>query len=161
MTTGIADFLKHNRWANMRLLDALEGLSDEQLDASIEGVYGTLRDTLVHMLRSEEGYSRHFNFTSSIPSPALREMTTFPGFAELRRRAQRSGTEMIAVAERADPDQVLEFDDGTYLAPVIVLLMQAVNHGIDHRSQIATMLSQQGIEPPELDAWSYNDDVLS
>ena len=33
----------------------------------------------------------------------------------------------------------------------------AVNHAIDHRSQIATLLSQQDIEPPELDGWSYND----
>ncbi len=35
--------------------------------------------------------------------------------------------------------------------------MQAVNHGIDHRSQIATLLSQQDIVPPVLDVWAYND----
>ena len=42
-------------------------------------------------------------------------------------------------------------------APVIVELLQAINHGIDHRSQIATMLSQQDIEAPELDDWSYHE----
>ncbi|HZS76639.1 MAG TPA: DinB family protein [Ktedonobacteraceae bacterium] len=32
-----------------------------------------------------------------------------------------------------------------------------INHGIDHRSQIDTLLSEQGIEPPGLNGWSYND----
>jgi len=37
------------------------------------------------------------------------------------------------------------------------VVIQAINHAIDHRSQIATLLSQQGIEPPDLDGWAYND----
>jgi uncharacterized damage-inducible protein DinB len=37
------------------------------------------------------------------------------------------------------------------------VVIQAINHAIDHRSQIATLLSQQDIEPPDLDGWSYND----
>ena len=45
----------------------------------------------------------------------------------------------------------------TYDAPVIVVVIQAIDHAIDHRSQIATLLSQQDIEPPELDSWAYND----
>jgi uncharacterized damage-inducible protein DinB len=36
-------------------------------------------------------------------------------------------------------------------------LIQAINHAVDHRSHIATLLSQQGIELPDLDGWSYND----
>ncbi|WP_236031811.1 DinB family protein [Ktedonospora formicarum] len=38
-------------------------------------------------------------------------------------------------------------------------MIQTIDHGIDHRSQISTLLTQQGIEPHNLDAWSYNDDV--
>jgi len=53
--------------------------------------------------------------------------------------------------------QILHLDGGTYDAPVIVVVIQAIDHAIDHRSQIATLLSQQDIEPPELDSWAYND----
>jgi uncharacterized damage-inducible protein DinB len=42
-------------------------------------------------------------------------------------------------------------------APVIIVVILAINHGIDHRSQICTLLSQQDIEPPDLDSWAYND----
>ena len=88
-------------------------------------------------------------------------MTEFPGMDELRRRAERSGKELIAMAEQADLSQVLHLDGGTYDAEVIIVLMQAVNHGIDHRSQIATLFAQQGIEFPSLDSWSYNDALRS
>lgn len=35
------------------------------------------------------------------------------------------------------------------------VLIQAVNHASNDRSQVATLLSQQDITPPELDGWAY------
>ena len=157
MTTGLPDFFTYNLWANLRLLDACAHLSDAQLDATTRGTFGSVRETLMHLFAAEEGYARHWHFTGASPTPRLKELTTFPGFDELRRRAERSGKELIAVAEQGELNQILYLDEGTYEAPVIVVLIQAINHGIDHRSQIATLLSQQDIEPPDLDGWSYND----
>jgi uncharacterized damage-inducible protein DinB len=157
MSTGLSDFFRYNLWANMRMLDACSELSDEQLDATTDGVFGSIRETLIHLYRSEEGYARHFNFTGSAPTPPLREFTSFPGFDELRRRAERSGNELIAVAEQVDPDHILHLDGGAYDASVMILLIQVINHGVDHRSQIATLMSGQGITPPDLDGWAYND----
>ena len=157
MTIGLPDFFQYNLWANLRLLDACAQLSDAQLDATMAGTFGCVRETLMHMFASEEGYARHWQFTGAPPIPPLKELTTFPGFDELRRRAERSGKELLAVAEQGKLDQILSLDEGTYEAPVIVVLIQAINHGIDHRSQMATLLSQQNIEPPDLDGWSYND----
>jgi uncharacterized damage-inducible protein DinB len=157
MAAGLPDFFKYNLWANLRLLDACAHLSDAQLDATAKGTFGSVRETLMHLFAAEEGYVRHYNFTGTAPTPRLADLTTFPGFDELRRRAERSGKELIAVAERGDLSRILSLDGGTYEAPVIAVLIQAVNHGIDHRSQIATLLSQQDSEPPELDGWAYND----
>jgi uncharacterized damage-inducible protein DinB len=157
MTTGLPDFFQYNLWANLRLLDACAQLSDAQLDATTRGTFGSVRETLMHMFASEEGYARHWHFTGASSTPRLKELTTFPGFDELRRRAERSGKELIAVVEQGELNQILYLDEGTYEAPVIVVLIQAINHGIDHRSQIATLLSQQDIEPPDLDGWAYND----
>jgi uncharacterized damage-inducible protein DinB len=155
MTTGLPDFYKYNLWANLRLLDACAYLSDAQLDATIPGTFGSVRETLMHLFSAEEGHARSLTGTS--PTPRLADLTPFPDFDELRRRAKRSGEALITVAEQGDLSQILHLDGGTYDAPVIVVLIQAVNHAIDHRSQIATLLSQQEIEPPELDGWSYHD----
>ncbi|MGB8346195.1 MAG: DinB family protein [Ktedonobacteraceae bacterium] len=155
MTTGLPDFFKYNLWANLRLLDACAQLSDAQLDATTTGIFGSVRETLMHLFAAEEVYVR--SFTGTTPIPSLKEFTTFAGFDELRRRAERSGKELITIAEQRDLSQIFYLDDGTYEAPAIIVVIQSINHGIDHRSQIATLLSQQDIEPPDLDGWSYND----
>ena len=154
MTTGLPDFFKYNLWANLRLLDACEHLSDAQLDATINGTFGSVRETLMHLFAAEEGYVR--SFTGTTPTPPLNELTTFPGLDELRQRAERSGRADHNCGAR-DLSQILHLDGGTYDAPAIIVVIQAINHAIDHRSQIATLLSQQGIEPPDLDGWAYND----
>ncbi len=157
MTIGLPDFFKYNLWANLRLLDACAQLSDAQLDATTKGTFGSVRETLMHLFAAEEGYVRAL--TGKIPTPPLADLTHFPDFDELRRRAERSGKELITVAEQGELSQILYLDGGSYEAPVIVVLIQTVNHAIDHRSQIATLLSQEDVMPPDLDGWSYNDAI--
>jgi len=157
MTIGLPDFFKYNLWANLRLLDACAQLSDAQLDATTKGTFGSVRETLMHLFAAEEGYVRAL--TGKIPTPRLADLTHFPDFDELRRRAERSGKELITVAEQGELSQILYLDGGIYEAPVIVVLIQTVNHAIDHRSQIATLLSQEDVMPPDLDGWSYNDAI--
>ena len=162
MTTGLPEFFKYNLWANLRLLDECAPLSDEQLDFSIVGTQGSVRQTLMHLFTSEEGYAR--TLTGENPMPPLERFTEFPGFDELRRRAALSGEKLIKFAEQpADLHEILHLDGGTYDAPRVIVVIQAINHGIDHRSQIATLLSQQGITLPDnfLDSWAYNDATLS
>jgi len=159
MTTGLPDFFRYNLWANLRLLDACVQLSDTQLDATMNGTFGSVRETLKHLFASEEGYTRAV--TGNTPTtPELDELTHLPDFDELRRRAKNTGEALIGFAEQAEPgdlDKILHLDAGTYDALVIVVVIQAINHAIDHRSQISTLLSQQGIELPALDSWAYND----
>ena len=155
MTTGLPDFFNYNLWANRLLLDACEQLSDAQLDTTMIGIYGSVRETLMHLFSAEEGYARSLTGTS--PSPLLKELASFPGFDVLRQRAESSGETLAKAAEQRDLDRVLHLDGGTYDAPAIIVVMQAIQHAIDHRSQIATLLSQLNIELPDLSAWSYND----
>jgi uncharacterized damage-inducible protein DinB len=39
--------------------------------------------------------------------------------------------------------------------PVSLFLLQAVNHGTEHRSQIATILTRIGEQPPPMDGWTF------
>lgn len=155
MTTGLAEFFKFNLWANLRLLDTCASLVDSQLDATTRGTFGSVRQTLIHIFGGEEGYVELF--TGTFPTPRLEEQLPFPGFDELRRRAKMSGEALITIAERWEPGQALQLsdDEQSYEVPVLLILIQAVNHATDHRSQIATLLSQQGVTPPEVDGWGY------
>ncbi len=156
MNAGLVDFYKHNLWANLHLLDACAHLTDEQLDASAPGTYGRIRDTLVHLFRAEERYL--IRLTGQPPESPLRP-GEFPGIATLREHARRSGEGLIAVADTVDPALVLRgtLDGEPFELPVMVPLMQAINHATDHRSHVATVLSQLGMQPPELDVWAYDE----
>ena len=35
------------------------------------------------------------------------------------------------------------------------LVMQAINHSTEHRTQVSTILTQLGLEPPDMSGWEY------
>ena len=49
-TDTITDLFRHNRWANLRLLERCATLTSEQLNATMTGGYGSIRDTLEHIV---------------------------------------------------------------------------------------------------------------
>jgi uncharacterized damage-inducible protein DinB len=155
METGLADFFKQNLWANLRLLDVCSKLSDEQLDASMNGTFGSVRETLIHLFAAEERYVSRL--TGQRFEPALSERDPFPGFDELRQRARQTGEELVAIIQQEATNQILHivYDGESHEVPALFVLIQAINHATDHRSQVATLLTQQEITPPELDGWSY------
>ncbi|MDB5076060.1 MAG: damage-inducible protein DinB [Chloroflexi bacterium] len=154
--TGV-EFFKHNTWANLRLLDACIELSEPQLDASAQGTYGSIRDTLFHLVGSEEGYVARL--TGEALENPLRRGDPFPGVADLRERALRSGEALTAAAARLSPDTVLEgiWRGELYAIPVAIVLLQVINHGTEHRAQVAAILTQQSVTPPAIDAWTYRE----
>ena len=49
----LGKMFEHNRWANLRAVEACAGLTDAQLDATVPGTYGSVRDTLMHVAGAE------------------------------------------------------------------------------------------------------------
>ncbi len=155
MSSALADLFEHNLWANQRLLDVCSGFGDEQLAATTPGTYGSVRDTLVHILASEGRYV--LTLTGSQPQPALTEGDPFPGFAALREHAQRVGEALVNIAADFNPALVTR---GTrqgqpFAVRASALVIQAINHATEHRTHVTTILSQQGLQPPALDAIGY------
>jgi uncharacterized damage-inducible protein DinB len=158
MASLLVTLYEHNTWANLRLLDFCAGLSDEQLDASAPGTFGRVRDTLVHIVRAEESYVARF--ASAQPEHPLQESAPFPGFKELRERAQRSGEALASLAAHAQPTQVLwgVWNGEPYAIPASTIMIQAINHAPEHRAHVATILSQHGAAPPQFDGWTYAEE---
>lgn len=158
MNVGLVDFYKHNLWANLLLLDACADLTDEQLEASAPGTYGSIRDTLMHLYHAEESYLARL--TGQFPEHPLGP-GAFPGIETLREHARRSGEGLIASASTMDPAHILRgtYRGEPYELPAIVPLMQAILHATDHRSHIATVLSQVGVQPPDLSVWAYDEEM--
>lgn len=153
MNEILTALFEHHTWANLRLIDACAGLTEEQLDAGAPGTFGSVRETLVHVVASEEGYLARLERTP----PPERDAYTFRGLDDLRTRAERSGRALVELAARTDGDPTVRGDwrGEPYALPTSVFVIQAINHATEHRAQIATVLSQQGVTPPVLDGWTY------
>ena len=160
MTTILAHLYRHNCWANLAMFGACRDLAQDQLDRTVEGTYGSLGDTLLHLAKAEAGYTHHL---TGAPRLIERE-APFPGVAALIDVLERTGSALEEVAESLEPTRQIRIESierGDKDFPAFVILLQAVNHATDHRSQIATILTQLGIEVPDLDLWSWDEAGLS
>ena len=149
---------KHHLWANLRLLEACDGLGDEVLDTEMKGTYGTVRDTLVHLCAAEERYVSAM--TGKMPAEPIAE-GTFPGIEELKRRAGSSGKALISMLE-GDEARVIRGEHptrGKYAIPISIFLSQALNHGTEHRAHVCTILTQKHVDPPVLDVWTWAEET--
>src|SRR5438132_106698 len=134
----------HNTWANLKLLDFCEALSDEQLDTSATGTYGSVRDTLHHIVGAEVGYVRRVN--GKLPAePPSRDR--FPGFEVLKQAARWSGDELLQLALSTHADTIVrEVWQGTVAQYKLAsLMMQAINHATEQRTQVSDIINQLGL----------------
>jgi len=156
MSEVFLDLYRHNLWANQRLLDACRSVPDETLNGAAAGTYGTIRDTLVHLLAAEGRYLSAMKGLKQPPADALKE-GDFPGILALKEHARASGGALENLAMEAKSNEIMKVERrGQNLEiPLSVFFAQAINHATEHRSHVCTILTQQGIEPPNLDVWTY------
>jgi uncharacterized damage-inducible protein DinB len=152
----LVEFFRHNTMMNRRLMEACRQLPPEQLGAMATGTYGSIGGTLVHIANSQVGYAARVLDTER---PERLPEDPFPGFEALAERFAQGDAQLEEAAMQASQDRKVQVtgDDppGTWWMPVSLFLLQAVNHGTEHRSQVATILTQLGVEPPEMDGWTY------
>ncbi len=154
MSRTLAEFFRYNRWANEQIIAACRALTDEQLDAHATGTHGPIRRTLVHMIDGQRSFLARLDGHAQPPDGPLPRWSGFDAIADL---AATTGDALIAAAGSIDEDSevVLAFMGKRYQYPKIFFLLHAIEHGIEHRTQINVMLPQLGIEHPDLDGWPY------
>ena len=147
------EMFRYNKWANLRLLGVCATLSEEQLELTSPGTYGTVSATFMHILGAEQRYLARLG----AGQPQLNEKSAFPGIAALIGHATRTADLLISHAERVTPDDVLDttYGDERYELHSGALLMQAFHHGNDHRTHICTILGSHGLDCGDNDVWTY------
>jgi len=150
----LMEFILYNNWANQQVLQACQNLSEDQLTSAIPGAYGTIRDTLEHIIQGETFYLELL--TGSYPQP-LFKWEARPGLAEMTAYAAQVGKALVDMAQRTLPtDPVREEEDGKQLHyQALAVFIQIINHGVEHRTNITTILNQGPQKPPQVDGWGY------
>ncbi len=82
----------------------------------------------------------------------------WPGFDALIALAVASSDALIGIAEGLDVDSEVDVPwlGKTYRFPKSFFLLHALEHGVEHRTEIKIALAAAGIATPDLDGWSYS-----
>jgi uncharacterized damage-inducible protein DinB len=143
--------MRHDVWATEKLLERCRALTSEQLQLTAEGTYGTIQKTLAHIVRANEGY---LNTYGLIPQPFLDLSAPLEETASQLARVH-DAVERLFKSKEYDFDERIHDERRKADLELWVPLAQFSHHGSDHRSQICTILTLNGLEVPELDVWAY------
>ncbi len=150
-------------WANHRILDTAEALTPAQMQTTGVASFGTIHATLVHMMAAQSLWLSRWQHPSSVH---VRDTADYPDLAAIRARWREIEEETQAFIaklgsdEEHDPARMVTYANmrgQTWSKPLWQLMLQHVNHAMQHRSEIAAMLTQFGHSPGLLDFVIYLD----
>ena len=150
----LTTMLAYNHAANDRLLSLAATLDDARLDTPIEGGYGTIRETFVHLVRVEWRWRTIVETHSppaeliAVPQPATIAVLT--AFAEAEAAAVGAWLDGRSEDELTAPVLIIWRGDTVLFTPWHALA-QLCMHGVQHRSEIAIALTRLGLNPGDLD----------
>jgi uncharacterized damage-inducible protein DinB len=146
---------EHNRWANLRLADACLAADPALMETGLEGTFGPIRATLAHLAGAEARYLRPLQGVDAQGLPRFED--TDPSMAGIRAELERTGADLIEAARAAVPGSTVRVARrGDWLdLPVEVFMVQALDHGREHRTQVSAILTRGGVTPPDMDGWTF------
>ncbi len=150
----------YNYWAHKRILTAAAGLSQEQFVAPNAHNFGSLRGTLVHTLDGECAWRMLCQHQTLAYFGAMAE-DAFPTLELLAQRwyeEERAMRDYLAHLTDDDLNDYVRYttSEGNYRERVLWhCLLHLANHGTQHRSEAATILTEYGSSPGELDFTAF------
>ncbi len=155
----------YNCWANQLMLTTAAELLPEQLSQPTGFSWGDLRGTLIHILDAENMWRNlcHHNhllthrLTEKQPFPTVESIATYWKTEEDAMRAYLNSL------NDSDMENIVRYEvDGNLRERVLWhCLVHVVNHGTQHRSECAAMLTNFGHSPGGIDMTLFLNNRVS
>jgi uncharacterized damage-inducible protein DinB len=152
---SVLAFVRYHTWANDRILTTAAGLSDEQLERSEVLDHGSAFETLRHLCDVDWSWrefctgndvGRTYVWNHGFVLDDLPAVHSFCLDEDARLRGYVESLDDTALIEpmalSAKPDDVV---------PRWLIVTHVVNHGTQHRSELARYLTECGHSPGDLD----------
>jgi uncharacterized damage-inducible protein DinB len=145
------DLYRYNSWANGRIFQLCDGLTDAQLDERREMGFGSLRNTMFHILAAEEIWYERW---TEVPwRPFQADAAGLP-LSEIAARLDKVAANRQTLIDRERADgwrRVCQYKDSkgnSYSTRLDGLLLHVANHGTYHRAQALSFLKRFGRTVP-------------
>jgi uncharacterized damage-inducible protein DinB len=143
----LEQFAAYNYWANMRITDAVNNLTDEQLHREITSSFSSIYKTLLHLWDVEDIWWQRMKLTERTEW----QSTTFTGsVVELSKSLvlqSKLWKEWIDLATEEALNSEFNYTNrknNNFTQPISEMLAHLFNHQSYHRGQLVTMLRQVG-----------------
>jgi len=147
-------------WAEGKLFDVVSQLTPEQFIQSVAGSYGSVRNTMVHMLSAEWGWLDRCGGQKRGVALVPADYPTVASLMDRYREVEAYVREFLSKLNDEDLGRIVEFSFGSgpkYAMPVGELMHHAAIHGVHHRGQVALLLRSLGYTPGNFDILFYYD----
>jgi uncharacterized damage-inducible protein DinB len=159
---SLQDLFDYNYWARDQQLAVCMTLTQEDLERRLGGSFGSVHDTLKHLLGAEYVWLERFNGSSPRTIPWLDEMSNLEAIRlrwEEVERGMRACIRGLDTGRLATPLTYQNLKGETWTYPLWQALMHLANHGTYHRGQVTMGLRLLGAQPPAIDFLVYYDKV--
>lgn len=149
----LPDMFAYNTWANAQVFSACLNVDQARLDAQAPGTYGTLTETLIHMIQVERAYAIMLR-DEPLPTAAARDEFLAHDVAWFADTAVRLGAvyaDLLTHASDAYYDEPLHVPWFDFALTKHDGLLQVLSHSAQHRAQVFSVLGQHGVNVPDLD----------
>lgn len=157
MASSLVGPLRHASWATLRLIAFVRHLTPEQRAWTAPGTYGSIEQTLDHIVGAESYYV--FRLTGEWPATELMPSPTVD-LDDLVERVGWSSARLEQLCMRGFDHLAPTYPNpGDRRMPTLGgMAAQLLSHGAEHRAQIATILGAHGVEPPDVSGWTYSEE---
>jgi uncharacterized damage-inducible protein DinB len=145
-------------WANAKLFEAVSNLTAEQFTQSVAGSYGSIRNTLVHMMSTEWGWMERSGGFKRGPKLSASDFPTFASVLETWAQIESHLRRFLDSLQDRDLDRIVQFaigDGPVHTLSVGEMMRHASIHGVHHRGQVARLLRAFGYVPGDFDMLFY------
>ena len=151
-------------WANAKLFAVVGGLTPEQYTQTVAGSYGSIRNTLVHVMSAEWGWLDRCGGFPRGPALKADDYPTFESLVSAWRSIETHVREFLSRLSDADLDRIVQFTlpgSAPQSIPLGALMQHAANHAVHHRGQVALLLRLLGHTPGNFDLLIYDGELRS
>ena len=158
----VEEITRRNRWVFHRYAESAETLSHADLTAETRGSYGSIRETMDHVIAALNVWEKRLRGETPL-SVEFEGVDPAAGLTEMRAEMDRLTDDVLKVVRdpAVDRDRDLNYRNSRgeeHHFTVGEILMHVGLHGSDHLAQVAVLLTQAGVQPETSDFLNFVDE---
>lgn len=145
----LLQYAAYNVWANQRMVECIENLSDDQINRDINSSYKSIYATLLHLWDAESIWWQRIKLQEQIDVPSTNFNGSVLELGNSLMKQSKQWKEWTDLATEAALEHEFIYRNSKkeqFKQPVNEVLIHLFNHQSYHRGQLVTMFRQVGLE---------------